>query len=55
MTVGLSLYDAGIDPELTKAYRGAVALRFKPGKYTRVAVKIVDGRGIESGKVVEVK
>jgi adenine-specific DNA-methyltransferase len=29
-------------------------LPFEPGKYSRIAVKIVDDRGIESLKVVEV-
>ena len=46
---------AEIDPELIKAYRGTVSLPFEPGKYNRIAVKIVDDRGIESLKVVEVK
>lgn len=45
---------AGIDPELIKAYRGTVSLPFESGKYSRIAVKIVDDRGIESLKVVEV-
>jgi adenine-specific DNA-methyltransferase len=35
------------------AYRGAVSLPFEPGR--RVAVKIVDDRGIESLKVIGVK
>lgn len=46
---------AEIDPELIKAYRGTVSLPFEPGKHERVAVKIVDDRGIESLKVVEVR
>jgi len=46
---------AEIDPELIKAYRGTVSLPFEPGKYKRAAVKIVDDRGIESLKIVEVK
>ena len=45
---------AEIDPELIKAYRGTVSLPFEPGKYRRVAVKIVDDRGIESLNAVEV-
>ena len=53
-TVGFSLDDAEIDPELAKAYRGTVSLPFEAGNYNRVAVKIVDDRGIESLKVVEV-
>jgi adenine-specific DNA-methyltransferase len=36
------------------AYRGTVSLPFEPGKYRRIAVKIVDDRGIESLKAVEV-
>jgi adenine-specific DNA-methyltransferase len=52
--VGFSLDDAEIDPELAKAYRGTVSLPFEAGNYNRVAVKIVDDRGIESLKVVEV-
>jgi len=45
---------AEIDPELIKAYRGTFSLPFAVGKYQRVAVKIVDDRGVESPKVVEV-
>lgn len=45
---------ADIDAELIKAYRGTVSLPFEAGKYKHVAVKIVDDRGIESLKVVEV-
>ena len=52
--VFLSLDDAAIDPGLIKAYRGTVSLRFKPGKHSRVAVKIVGDRGIDSLKVAEV-
>ncbi len=43
---------AEIDPELMEAYRGTVSLPFEPGEYGRVAVKIVDDRGIESLKVM---
>ena len=43
-----------IDPELTKACRRTVALRFKPGKHGRVAVNILGDRGIEGRKVLEV-
>ncbi len=55
VSVGFSLDGGEIDPELTKIYRGTVSLRFKPGKRSRVAVKMVDDRGIESLKVVEVR
>ena len=44
---------AEIDPELIEAYRKTVSLPFDPGTY--VAVKVIDDRGIESLKVVEVK
>lgn len=43
---------AEIDGELIEAYRGTVSLPFEPGKHRRVAVKIVDDRGIESLKIV---
>jgi adenine-specific DNA-methyltransferase len=46
---------AEVDPELIEAYRGIVSLPFEPGKYKRIAVKVIDDRGIESLKVVEVK
>ena len=45
---------AEIDENLIEAYRGTVSLPFVPGKHGRVAVKIVDDRGIESLKIVEV-
>jgi adenine-specific DNA-methyltransferase len=45
---------AEIDEELIEAYRGTVSLPFEPGKYKRVAVKIVDDRGIESLRIIEV-
>ena len=32
-------------------YRGTVSLPFEPGDHRRVAVKIVDDRGIESLKI----
>jgi adenine-specific DNA-methyltransferase len=45
---------AEIDEELIEAYRGTVSLPFEPGAHKRVAVKIIDDRGIESLKIVEV-
>ncbi len=45
---------AEIDPDLIEAYRGTVSLPFGPGEHKRIAVKIVDNRGIESLKVLEV-
>jgi adenine-specific DNA-methyltransferase len=46
---------AEIDPELIEAYRGTTSLPFEPGPHKRVAVKVIDDRGIESLKIVEVK
>jgi adenine-specific DNA-methyltransferase len=43
-----------IDEELIEAYRGTESLPFEPGKHKRVAVKIIDDRGIESLKVLRV-
>jgi adenine-specific DNA-methyltransferase len=45
---------AEIDQELIEQYRGTVSLPFEKGKYGRAAVKIVDDRGIESLRIVEV-
>ena len=45
---------AEIDPERIEAYRGTVSLPFTPGIHRRIAVKIIDDRGIESLKVVEI-
>jgi adenine-specific DNA-methyltransferase len=45
---------AEIDEERIEAYRGTVSLPFAPGEHRRIAVKIVDDRGIESLKVMEV-
>lgn len=44
---------AQIDEELIEAYRGKVSLPFVAGKERRAAVKIVDDRGIESIKLVD--
>lgn len=46
---------AEIDSELIEAYRGTISLPFEPGKYKRVAIKVIDDRGIESLKVKDVK
>ncbi|GAF72433.1 unnamed protein product [marine sediment metagenome] len=43
---------AEIDEKLIEAYRGTVSLPFEPGEHNRVAVKIVDDRGIESLKTL---
>jgi adenine-specific DNA-methyltransferase len=45
---------AEIDEELIEAYRGTLSLPFMLGKHSRVAVKIVDDRGIESLKIIPV-
>ena len=45
---------AEIDEDLIEAYRGTVSLPFEPGDFKRAAVKIVDDRGIESLKIVEI-
>jgi len=45
---------AEIDEDLIEAYRGTVSLPFEPGGNKRIAVKIIDDRGIESLKIVEV-
>jgi adenine-specific DNA-methyltransferase len=44
---------AEIDEEMIEAYRGTVSLPFTVGEHGRVAVKIVDDRGIESLKIIE--
>jgi len=46
---------AEIDEEAIEAYRGTVSLPFELGKHSRVAVKIVDDRGIESLKLIPVE
>jgi adenine-specific DNA-methyltransferase len=45
---------AEIDESAIESYRGTVSLPFAPGKNGRVAVKIVDDRGIESLKIMEI-
>ncbi|HMY76541.1 MAG TPA: site-specific DNA-methyltransferase, partial [Blastocatellia bacterium] len=46
---------AEIDEELIEAYRGTISLPFEPGEYKRIAVKIVDDRGIESIKILDLE
>ncbi len=46
---------AEIDSELIEKYRGTCSLPFEPGPHKRVAVKVIDDRGIESVKVADVK
>jgi adenine-specific DNA-methyltransferase len=45
---------AYIDEELIEKYRGNISIPFKLGKNKRIAVKIIDDRGIESLKILEV-
>ncbi len=45
---------AEIDESLIESYWGAVSLPFEAGEHKRIAVKIVDDRGIESLRVMEV-
>ncbi len=44
---------AELDEDLLAAYHGTVSLPFAAGKHKRIAVKIVDTRGIESLKIVD--
>ena len=44
---------AEIDATRMEAYGGTVSLPFEPGEHERAAVKIVDDRGVESLKIVE--
>ena len=44
---------AEVDSSLSDAYRGTVSLPFERGEHSRVAVKIVDDRGVESLNIVE--
>ena len=46
---------AEIDQDLIEAYRGTVSLPFELGEHGRAAVKIVDDRGIESLRIVEMR
>jgi len=44
---------AEIDDDLIESYRGTVSLPFEPGEHKRVAVKIIDDRGIESLRIID--
>jgi adenine-specific DNA-methyltransferase len=46
---------AEIDDELIEAYRGTTSLPFEIGKHKAAAIKIIDARGIESLKVLELE
>ena len=45
---------AEIDEDLIETYRGTVSLPFEPGEHQRIAVKIVDDRGIESLRIAAI-
>ncbi|MFL5813744.1 MAG: site-specific DNA-methyltransferase, partial [Bdellovibrionia bacterium] len=44
-----------IDEELIEQYTGTISLPFEVGDYKRVAIKIVDDRGIESLRIIELQ
>ena len=44
-----------IDQDLIDAYRGTVSLPFEPSTSSRIAVKIIDDRGIESLRIIELQ
>jgi len=46
---------AEIDADLIDAYRGTESLPFPIGKNKRVGVKIIDDRGIESLRILDLK
>jgi len=46
---------AEIDEDLIETYRGTVSLPSEPGEHRRIAVKVVDDRGIENFKAMEVE
>ena len=46
---------AQLDEEKLEAFRGTLSLPFEPGTHRRVAVKVIDDRGIESLKVINLE
>ncbi|MFZ2145660.1 MAG: DNA methyltransferase [Sedimentisphaerales bacterium] len=46
---------AEIEEELIEAYRGTVSLPFEAGENKRIAVKIIDDRGIESLRILDLE
>jgi len=46
---------AQLDEEKLEAFRGTISLPFTPGDHRRVAVKVIDDRGIESLKVLNLE
>ncbi|HBC2550770.1 TPA: site-specific DNA-methyltransferase [Legionella pneumophila] len=45
---------AEVDQEKIKTYSGTISSPFSPGQYNRIAVKIIDDRGIESLKIINI-
>jgi hypothetical protein len=45
---------AEIDEALIESYRGTESLPFEPGEHRRVAVKIVDDRGVECLRILDI-
>jgi adenine-specific DNA-methyltransferase len=46
---------AEVSEELIEAYRGTTSLPFETGKHKKAAVKIIDARGIESLKLIDLE
>jgi adenine-specific DNA-methyltransferase len=46
---------AEVDPDLINEYRGTTSLPFAAGRNKRAAVKIIDDRGIESLRIVDLE
>lgn len=46
---------AEIDEELIEKYRGVISLPFKAGEHKRIGIKIIDDRGIESLRIVNLE
>ena len=44
-----------IDQEMIEKYSGTVSIPFEPGSNKKVAVKIIDDRGLESLRILDVK
>ncbi|PSG97621.1 hypothetical protein BRD56_04570 [Thermoplasmatales archaeon SW_10_69_26] len=45
--------DEEVDPERIEAYSGTESLEFEEGEHQRAAIKIVDDRGVESLKILD--
>ena len=44
-----------LDPDLIELYKGVVSIPFEINGPTKIAVKIIDDRGIESMKVLDLE